>query len=446
MGAIRPLLLMIESPNRAALENINDVEINDFPRFAPAQHDREHPQVEDLESATVTALANLDFETLDPGAEIAITAGSRGIHDNPVVLQATVSKLQERGFEPFIFPAMGSHGGATAEGQVEMLASLGITEGSMGCEIRSSMAVEEIGKGPDDRPIYASSDAIAADAILVVNRVKAHTDFTGPIESGLCKMTVIGMGKQRGAEATHNAALARGHKEVIPERAEILFKSTPVLGGIAIIENADDRAAHIEGIPVDKILDCEPQLLARSKELLPTLPVNDLDLLIVDTLGKDISGTGMDTNVLGRMLMHGQPEPDKLDYTRIHVRSLTEGSHGNSIGIGLADYAHQNLIETTDLTDTYLNAVTGGAPERARLPLVMPTDTTAFLLAYSTTGVRYPSEMRIIRIPNTLDLGRFIASEPVANDLRNQQNVTLGEFESLAFEDGDLLPASYTDL
>jgi hypothetical protein len=437
---------MFDVPDREALEAVNDVSVSEFPRVAPVRHERDHPQVDDVESATIEALGAIPFESLAVGAEIAITAGSRGIHDKPAVLEAVVADLRDRGFEPFLFPAMGSHGGASAEGQVETLASLGITEASIGCEIRSSMAVEEVGKDEEGRPVYAATDALDADAVLLVNRVKAHTDFSGPIESGLCKMAVIGLGKQRGAELAHNAAIAKGHENVFPERAEVLFSNTPIVGGIAIIENADDRAARIEGVPAEAITDREPELLARSKELLPTLPVDDLDLLIVDAQGKDISGSGMDTNVLGRILVHGQPEPTSPDFTRIHVRSITEGSHGNGIGVGLADFAHREAIDALDPLDTYLNAITGGEPARARLPVTVPADATALLLAYSTTGTRDPEDMRIVRVPNTLDLGEFVASEPVAEELADRPDVTIGDYEPISFEDGDLPERSYTEL
>jgi hypothetical protein len=437
---------MFDVPDCEALEAVNDVSIAEFPRVVPVRHERDHPQVEDVETATVEALGAIDFEGLNSGAEIAITAGSRGIQDKPAVLEAAVADLQKRGFEPFLFPAMGSHGGATADGQVETLASLGVTEGSIGCEIRSSMDVEEVGEDEEGRPVYAATDALEADAVVLVNRVKAHTDFSGRIESGLCKMAVIGLGKQRGAEVAHNAAIVKGHENVFPERAEILFENTPIVGGVAIIENADDRAAHIEGVPVDAITDREPELLGCSKELLPTLPVEDLDLLIVDAQGKDISGSGMDTNVLGRLLVHGQPEPETPDFTRIHVRSITEGSHGNGIGVGLVDFAHREAIDALDPVDTYLNAITGGEPARARLPVIVPADATALLLAYSTTGTRNPEDMRIVRIPNTLDLGEFLASEPVAEELTDRPDVTVGESEPMAFENGDLAERSYTEL
>ena len=431
---------MIELPDPAALDAVNEVSVEDLPRFAPVRYDREQPAVEDVEAATVDALDAIDgLADLPPDARVGVTAGSRGIHDMPAVVRTVVAELQERGFDPFVLPAMGSHGGATAEGQVETLASLGITEESMDCEIVSSMAVERVGADEDGRPVYAARDALEADAILLANRVKLHTDFSGDVESGLCKMAVIGLGKQRGAEATHKAALAGTFVDVIRERASILFEETPVVGGVALVENANERAAAIEGLDVGEILEREPELLDRSRELLGTLPVEELDLLVVDEIGKNVSGTGVDTNVIGRMLMHGEPEPDSPRYTRIYARSITPESHGNGIGLGLADYVHRDLVEALDLTDTYVNAVTSGEPVRARIPVILPTDRLALTTAYSGCGVVDPADMRIVRIENTLDLDRFWVSEPVVDELRDDPDASVGTLEPLVFEDGDLV-------
>jgi len=430
---------MIEPPDPAALAATNELSVGDLPRFAPVRSDRDRPAVDDVERATRGALADVDgLGALETGARVAITVGSRGIRAMPTVVRTAVAELRSRGLEPFIVPAMGSHGGATAEGQVETLASLGFTGSSTGCEIVSSMAVERVAADGDGRPVYAARDALAADAVLLANRVKPHTDFTGDIESGLCKMAVVGLGKQRGAEATHKAALAGSFSAVLRERARILFAETPIVGGIALLENADERAAAVEGLGAGEILDREPELLERSRELLGTLPVADLDLLVVDELGKEISGTGMDTNVIGRLLVDGEPEPDAPDYTRIYVRSVTDGSHGNAIGMGLADYAHRRLVENVDLTDTYVNAVTSGEPVRARIPVVLPTDRLAFVAAYSACGVVDPADMRIARIRNTLDLDRFHVSEPVAEGLRAHPDVEVGRPQPLGFADGDL--------
>lgn len=436
-------MVRLDFPDRERLEAVNEASLDDLPAFATVRSITDPPQVNDIYSKTADEIKNIPaFNDLPTGSSVAITAGSRGIHDMPAVLAAAVEELQDKGFEPFIMPAMGSHGGATAEGQVQTLASLGVTEESMGCEIRSSMAVECVAEDPDGEPVYAAQDALDADAILLANRVKLHTDYRGPIESGLCKMAVVGLGKQRGAENMHNAAIARGFDEVIPERAELLLEATDIVGGIAIIENNHERAAYIEGVPAGKLLDREPELLDLSKELFPSLPVDQLDFLMVDELGKNISGTGMDTNVLGRVWFHNQPEVNTPEITRVYIQSVTEESHGNAIGIGLADYINQELVEEVDFEDMYVNITTSGEPRRSKIPFVVPCDATAFILAASMTGVPNLNEMRIGRITNTLEPGTMLASEPVLEELEGRDDVVVGERRQLTFDaDGQLVTA-----
>lgn len=429
-------MVELEFPGRERLEAVNDASLEDLPAFATVRTVTDPPEVDDVRAATVEAVGDIPaFDDLPRGAEVAITAGSRGIHDMPAVLAAAVEELQERGFEPFVMPAMGSHGGATAEGQVETLASLGVTEASMGCEIRSSMAVEKVAEDPNGEPVYAAENALDADAILLANRVKLHTDYRGPIESGLCKMAVVGLGKHRGAENMHNAAIARGFDDVVPERAELLLEATDVVGGIAVVENDRERAAHIEGLAVDTLREREEELLERSADLFPSLPVEQLDFLMVDELGKNVSGTGMDTNVVGRVRFHNQPDVDTPEITRVYVRSLTEESHGNAIGIGLADFMSRDLLESVDFEDMYVNITTSGEPERSKVPFVVPCDATAFVLAASMTGVPDLSQMRIGRITNTLEPGTMLASEPVLDQLEGRDDVEIGERRRLTFDD-----------
>ena len=330
---------------------------------------------------------------------------------------------------------MGSHGGATPEGQRETLATLGITPERLGCEIRSSLAVDQVGSDSTGRPVYAAEDALEADAVLLVNRVKLHTDFEGDVESGLCKMAVVGLGKQRGADNMHNAALDRGFAEVIPEWAGILIEETPIVGGVGIIENAEERAAAIEGVPAADILDVEPDLLARSKELFPELPVDDLDLLVVDEMGKEVSGTGLDTNVIGRVNFLGQVELDTPALSRVYVRSLTPASHGNALGMGLADLVHRDVAAAVDFDDTYVNIVTSGEPSRAKLPFVVPSDATAFVLSASMTGVASASELRIARIENTLTPEELWVSKPVAEELADRDDVHVHEDQPWEFDE-----------
>jgi len=436
--------MQIEFPDRERLTAASNVDASDLPAFRRAHRERDQPRVEDVPAATVEALRSIPaLDDLPDGGEVAITAGSRGIEAVPEVLAATVMELRDCGLEPFVMPAMGSHGGATAEGQVDTLASLGITSETVGCEIRSSMDVREVATGSDDRPVFASEDALAADAVLLANRIKAHTDYVGDYESGLCKMAVVGLGKHRGAEEMHNAALTRGFQEVIPEYASLLIEETPVVGGLGIIENAEDRATEIVGVPAEEILDREPALLERSKDLLATLPVETLDLLVLEETGKDVSGTGMDTNVVGRQWFHGQPEPeDAVDITRIYVRSLTEASHGNALGMGLADFVHRDVAERTDFSDTYVNIATSGEPRRAKLPFVVPTDDTVFRLLPSTTGVD-PADLRIAIIRNTLEPDDLLVSDPVGRELESHPDVTLGDPEPLAFDDAGELRSHF---
>jgi uncharacterized protein (DUF362 family) len=429
-----------EFPGRERLEATNDADVSDLPRAYRVSCIRDTPTVPDVAAAAIDAVDDIpELDDLKPGSSVGITAGSRGIDVLPEVLEAVVSELQSRGLEPFVFPAMGSHGGATPEGQRETLATLGITPDRLGCEIRSSLDVEQVSTDSTGRPVYAADDALDADAVLLVNRIKLHTDFRGDVESGLCKMAVVGLGKQRGADNMHNAALERGFHEVIPEWAGILVEETPIVGGVGIIENADEQAAEIHGVPASELLETEPELLRRSKEFFPELPIDELDLLVVDEMGKEISGTGLDTNVIGRVRFHNQAEVDTPAITRVYVRSLTPASHGNALGMGLADLVHRDLASTVDFEDTYVNIVTSGETNRAKLPFVVPSDTTAFILSASMTGVASVSDLRIAHIESTMEPGELWVSEPVAEELADRDDVNVHEDRPWQFdEDGEL--------
>lgn len=430
----------LDLPDRETLRAANDVTREDLPRFARATRERDLDSIDDIDGATRSAVSDLPLESLSAGAEVAITAGSRGIHDMPALLEAAVGELRERGFEPSVIAAMGSHGGATGEGQRETLEALGITEGRLGCPILSSMAVESVGTDSLDRPVYVASEALDADGVILANRIKPHTDFHGPVESGLCKMAVIGLGKHRGAESLHNAGLAADFSEVIRERTRLIVEESPVIGGIGLIENAADRATHVEGVPAKRITEREPELLDRAREELPMLPIDDLDLLVLDEIGKDVSGTGMDTNVVGRMLFHGEDEPATPNITRIYARSITPASHGNGLGLGLADFVHRSVVADLELPDMYVNIVTSGEPTRARIPFAVPDDLTALILACSTTGVAEPTELRVARIRNTMEPDELLVSEPVARELEGREDVSVGPFEALAFAEDEFGP------
>lgn len=405
----------------------------EFPRFVNVEYDPPTPESDDPERDARNALADLPIDELTEGAVVAVGVGSRGIHDIEVVAKAVVAELEDRGFDPVIVPTMGSHGGATAEGQRETLAALGITEEAVGCRIDARMDVVEIG-GDENEPVYFSEAAYKADTVLVVNRIKPHTNFTGRIESGLCKMLTIGLGKHRGAQAVHRDALSRGYVPAITDALAMIREEVDVLGGIALVENFEDRTASIDGIPLKDLPNRETELLKRAREYMPTLPYDDLDVLVVDRIGKDISGTGMDTNVIGRYEVLNAPNPESPDIDRIVVRGLTEATHGNGQGIGLADLTTTAVLESLDLGQVYTNALTSGSLSKARLPVALPTDELALTAAVSSIGSYDPETVRIAWIRDTGHLSKFRISEALATESVDHLSV-VGD-EKLLFEGG----------
>ncbi len=360
--------------------------------------------VENIEAAVAAELAAIGLaERIRPGMSVAITAGSRGFPYNVRVLRAMADEVRRVGGKPFIVPAMGSHGGATAEGQIEVLRGLGVTEDSLGCPIRSSMDTVLLGHTPDGLPVHADRNAMSADAILLFNRVKLHTDFRGRVESGLVKIMVVGLGKQVGAETAHKAGLG----EAIVRMAEVFLKNAPVVGGIATVENYREEPAIIKGLPAAGLIDEEAALLRRSLDYFPRLPFDDLDVLVVDRMGKDISGNGMDTNVIG---MHrrigGSGTPD---IRTIVCLDLTEGGHGNALGIGLADLIPQSMADKVDWQKTWMNGYTSGLTgvQRSRIPMVFADDREAIAAAVQMCGEVDPSRVRLVRIKNTLEVARM---------------------------------------
>ena len=335
---------------------------------------------------------------------VAITAGSRGIANIAAVLRACGDLIREVGGDPFIMPAMGSHGGATADGQRDVLDGYGITRETVGMPIVSSMDVVEIGR-LDDMPVFMSTTALEADHVLLVNRVKPHTDFRGSVESGLAKICAIGLGKQRGAQTIHSYG-TRGLAELMPRAARLMIDKTgKILGGLAILENAYDHTASIHFVEPDGIAaQAEEGLQRQSKGLIGGLPFDALDVLIVDEMGKNVSGTGMDTNVLGRMFVPGVPEESRPRITAVVVLDLTEESHGNAIGVGLADFTTERVVSKIDWQATSMNGYTSGIGGllRNRLPNVLPNDRAAIATAIRMCGQPDHSKLRLARIKNTL--------------------------------------------
>ncbi|GAA1557572.1 lactate racemase domain-containing protein [Kribbella lupini] len=347
-----------------------------------------------------------------PGARIAVTAGSRGIRDLVPVVNAAVDWLRAAGAEPFVVPAMGSHGGATADGQREMLAGLGVTPESVGCPIEATMETVVIGKLDDGTPVHHDAIAAAADGVLLVNRVKPHTDFHGPVESGLAKILAIGLGNHRGAAALHAGGIP-SLGGAIEAAARTVVAEGKIIGGLAILENAVDQTASVEFVPADGIgAAAENGLLQRAGSLMGRLPFDQLDVLVVDEMGKDKSGTGMDTNVIGRCWVHGIPEFDSPQIAAITVHRLSEASHGNASGLGMADVIPARILEQIDLRASYVNALTSGAggARRSRLPMVLEDDAAAVLAAATMSGRRDWSELRLARIRDTLSPHELLVS------------------------------------
>ena len=357
-----------------------------------------------------------------PGASIAIAAGSRGVANIARIVKATVDFVRNANARPFIVPAMGSHGGATAEGQTELLASYGITEQTMGCPLRATMDVVELPNEGLATKLFMDRFAWESDGVIVVNRIKPHTDFHGDFESGLVKMAVIGLGKERQAFEMHSFGVA-GLRDLVPQAAKRLLATGKILAGIGIVENAYDETALVEAVPAAKILTREPQLLVLAKQNMPSLPADELDLLIVDRLGKNISGTGMDTNIIGRMHIVDEPEPASPRIKMIVVTNLTDESHGNATGMGFADVVTQRLRGKINFPVTYKNARTAGFPDRAKLPLVADTDREAIDIALRAAGCRGISEARVVRIIDTLHLEELLVSDAALAALRGAPNI-----------------------
>ncbi|MBT8364085.1 MAG: DUF2088 domain-containing protein [Deltaproteobacteria bacterium] len=405
------------------------------------QHFNTKP-VEDIRATVRSELNRIKPQNIiGQGATVAITAGSRGITNLAVVLGEIVRELKKIGAKPFIIPAMGSHGGATAQGQKKILEHYGVTKQAMGVPIKSSMLVVQVGSTPHGIPVYLDRYASQADHIVVVNRVKPHTDFKGKIESGLMKIMAIGLGKQKGADLYHNAIVRRGHYPVLTSVAKVILKQCPIAFGLALVENQRDETEIIRAIPAGEIEKTEPQLLRKAKRLLPQIPLNPIDLLIVDWMGKEISGTGMDQNVIGRTVISYHRPDTKIDIMRIFVRNLTAESEGNATAIGNADFTTQRLVDRIDPQATYMNAVTSSCPEAVRIPPYFKTDREVIKTALGTIGLVEPQNARIVHIRDTLHLQEMYISQAMQKEAEKLKDISIiGKQRPLKFgQDGNLV-------
>jgi hypothetical protein len=414
-----------------------------YPNMYRIRQRFEGPAVQDIPATVAAELARANVAAvIKPGETVALTAGSRGVANIATIVKATADYLKTIGAKPFVIPAMGSHGGGTADGQLDVLQHYGITEDSMGVPLRATMEVVQIGNTPDGLPVWLDKYASEADHIGVINRVKPHTDFSGAIESGLLKMMTIGLGKYHGAQHYHRANVQYGYEHVIRSVSRTVLQQARIAFGLGVIENGYDQTAIIQAAMAPEFEEMELKLQALSKKLAARLPFDFIHLLIVEEMGKNISGAGMDTKVIGRIMNIIEESPRHPRILRIYVRDLHDDSYGNATGVGLADFVSRRLVNKIDPTATYINCLTGLSPESARIPITFDTDREAVEAALGTIGMVKPEEARIVRIQNTLLLEELDVSEACLPEVKQRENLkVLWGPKGLVFDSSGGLPA-----
>ena len=418
-------------------------ERGELPRWAPVRQ-----QLDDLEIGDVRAAIAAQFARegvgarLKPGQRVAITAGSRGIDRIDEVLKAVVDEVRALGAEPFLVPAMGSHGGATAEGQLDLISHYGVTEERMGCPILSSMETVELGFVENDVPVWIDRNAYQADAVIPVGRVKPHTDFRGPVESGLMKMIAIGLGKQHGANFFHHQGMGEFH-HLIPAVANYTISRVNIPFGVAVIENGYGHLAQAEAVPAERIYEREQELLRIARGRMGRLPGDQVDVLIIDRIGKDISGDGADPNVINRDVAGALPpseEPVTPRVQRVIMRDLTDDTDGNASGIGMGDVVLRRMVDRMDPVPTYMNMITSKAPQGARIPLTVDNDRQAIQIALACCLKTQPETSRIMRIQDTKHVETLWASELLLPEILEEGRVTqTGDLREIAFDAAGML-------
>jgi hypothetical protein len=399
--------------------------------------------VADIPGAVQSELKKLALERrIRPGQRIALTGGSRGIANIALILKSAADYLKSIDARPFIFPAMGSHGGATAEGQTAMLAHYQVTEAVTGAPVLSSMDTVEISRTQEGVPVFIDKNAFEADGIIVVNRIKPHTKFKAHIESGLMKMMAIGMGKQKGAEYYHKAAIQHTFAKIIVDAGREVLKKAPILCGLGLVENGYDQTAVIAALLPEELEEREKELLVQAKKMMPRLPFTEIDLLIIDEMGKDISGTGIDPNITGRNRDILGVFPHPVNAKRIFVGDLTPSSGGNAIGIGFVDLTTKRLVDKIDRSSTYMNCITAISLEKAAIPMHFETDRECIRVALGSIGLIPPERSRIVRIKNTLQLDEVEVSEIYKDEIPDRPDLEiLEEPRPMSFDArGNLVP------
>lgn len=421
--------MQVERPVFEEIEEIlRGVEL---PRVALVEQTGETPpELGDVRGAVREALREVEL----PTGSVAVGVGSRGVARIDEVTAALVEALREAGAEPFVVPAMGSHGASNAEGQADVLRHLGVSEETVGCPVRATMETVLVGETPSGVPVYVDKNAYEADAIVVVNRVKPHTAFRGTVESGPTKMLAIGLGKQKGAHVVHAAGWGEIHR-TIPEAARVMVETGQFAFGLAVVENADEEPCKVAAIPADRFEEAEAPLLEEAKKNLLRLPFDDLDVLVVDEIGKNISGDGADPNVTGRFPTPyggGGPRVERMVYL-----GLTEKTGGNATGLGAADVITSRLEEDMERSSTYMNALTSTTPYGAKIPMVMPTDRMAIAAALAMCAGVDPPKARLVRVENTLALRRIRISEALLDQVENNPDLrVIEEPRPMRFDEG----------
>jgi len=413
-----------------------------YPRMARIKQKFDSmPAITDISAKVHEELAKPDIMAkIRARQTVAITAGSRGIANMDRIIGAIAKELKDHGAKPFIIPAMGSHGNANAEGQREILLHYNIAEQTMGCPILSSMETVQLGQTADGITVYLDKNAFSADHIVVVNRVKQHTDFSGKIESGLIKMMAIGLGKRDGASMYHKASLKFGFEKVLRGVAEVVLNTGKVAFAVGVVENPYDQTAIISATSAEELIKTEEYLQEQAKRLAAKLPFDDIDVLIVDEIGKDISGLGLDTKVVGRMMQTGEKDPEFPRITRIFVLDLTPNTMGNAAGIGLADFTTKRLVDKIKYEPTYMNFITSMGPQKVRIPINFDNDRKVLDAVFDTIGMVKPEDSKVVRIKNTLRLDEVDISENLIEPAKARTDLEIiGKPKELVFDEKDNL-------
>jgi hypothetical protein len=416
------------------------------PRMLRVKQKFEAPTLEDIPAAVRAEVQSLALDSkVTAGESVAISVGSRGIANIALIIKSLVEELKALGLEPFLVPAMGSHGGGVAEAQQAIIEGYGVTEEYTGAPIKASMETVQVGETEDGVPVFFDKYAYEADHVAVVGRIKPHTDFVGEIESGLHKMMLIGLGKHKGAALYHQAIVHYSFDRIIRSVGQTVVDKCGVLLGLGLVENQYDKTALIKGVGAEELVEREKELLVLAKKWMPRLPFETVDLLIVDEIGKNISGAGMDTNVVGRKFHDNHAaEKEYPKVTRILVRGLTEETHGNASGIGTAEYAHKRAIEEMDREITYINCMTGNHPSGAHIPLYFDTDRICIDRALETVGLVEPENAKVLRIHNTLELAEVLVSEAYLPEVEKRDDLeVIGEAEDMPFDANGDLPLTF---